>query len=66
MKFSFPKWMGVISSVITFVAGLDFMQLAAAIGTKPAGAVIGVAGLITLLSHSIFGTGGKPAEPAVQ
>jgi hypothetical protein len=55
-----PKWVGVLGLIATTIGSANEAGLLAFL-PHPWGAVIAaVGGFVTLLSHSLTGTGGKP------
>ena len=55
-----PKWVGILGLIATVIGSANQAGLLAFL-PSPWGAVIAaVGGFVTLLSHSLTGTGGKP------
>lgn len=54
----FPKLVGIVATLAALVAAADHALVVSLIGEQAAGLVFAACSFVTLLSHSLTGTGG--------
>ena len=55
-----PKWVGVVSALAVVFGALNTAQVLAVVAPNIAALITIGASVLTALSHSLTGTGGKP------